>query len=91
MRQEVFVKQFNKNTGKVTHYEFEGHETAEAVFNFIDWCIEIDGMHGEEMEYSIVSCMGVPQECIECRCEHYEDYVLCMSCDLNKSVVTGRS
>lgn len=87
--QKVFVKQIDMKTGKCMYYPMNHITTgellkAEAIFNYIDWCKDIDVLQEDERElkYSIVTYRGTPQECTKCGCESYEDGPLCMGCDL---------
>ncbi|MFK4363327.1 hypothetical protein ABH963_000081 [Bacillus sp. RC55] len=89
MPQKVFVKQIDMKTGKCMYYPMNHITTgellsAEAILNYLDWCIDIDVFQEDErkLKYSLVNYKGTPQECIKCGCESYEDGPLCMPCDL---------
>ncbi|WP_257143441.1 hypothetical protein [Bacillus cereus] len=86
--QKAFVKQIDMKTGRCMYYPMNGPSgellKVDAVFDYIDWCKEIDVLDQDERElkYSIVTYRGTPQECTKCGCESYEDGPLCMGCDL---------
>ncbi|TBL15269.1 hypothetical protein EYB35_07265 [Bacillus paranthracis] len=88
MKQIVYVKQKDMNTGKCRYYLMNNDcngklPNYESIEHFIDWCKELDQFtDDQQLTYSLVSEHGVPQECIKCGCESYEDYGLCMPCDL---------